>query len=66
MLLSTLLSRVKSQSAVLCCYCPWQVKLTSDVGAVQQRLQSADLLQQRSLGKQEVLLCGDNHTTASQ
>lgn len=30
--------------------------VTSDVGAVQQRLQAADLHQQSSLGQQELLL----------
>lgn len=38
---------------------------TSDVVAVQQRLHVADLLQQSSLGEQEVLLCADKHKTES-
>lgn len=31
--------------------------VTSDVGAIQQRLQVADLHQQSSLGQEELLLC---------
>lgn len=39
------------------------LNLTSDVVAVQQRLHVADLLQQSSLGKKEVLLCAEKNTT---
>lgn len=39
------------------------LNLTSDVVAVQQWLHVADLLQQSSLGKKEVLLCAEKHNS---